>query len=146
MTTITARDGVMAGDGVETDEEMIVHKSLRKVFKLPDGRVVGFAGSSEQAHVMLDCMKKKAALPRLEHAVGLMIDTNGKLWIYEGMLWRRFQMPFYAIGTGAYFAIAAMKAGADAVKACRIGAEMDPGSGGRVRSVKIGKRKAKLAG
>lgn len=141
MTTVCARDGVLAGDGLECDEEMVVDRKCQKVFRLPDGRLVGFSGHSEQAHVLLDAMKNKLAIPRLEHCTGLMVDTKGAIWLYEGMVWRRCRVKFYAIGSGAYFAMAAMKAGADALKACRIGADMDPSSGGLVRWLSVTKRR-----
>lgn len=139
MTTIAARDGVLAGDGKETDEEMVVSRRCRKIFRLKDGRLVGFSGDSEPAMVVYDAMRKGQAIPEMSGCTGLMIDTKGAIWLYEGKVWRRHRVQYYAIGSGAYFAFAAMMAGADAVKACSIGADLDPHSGGRIMSLKLKK-------
>lgn len=140
MTTIAARGGVIAGDGVETDDDIVVARNCMKVYRLRDGRILGSSGNSEPCEVLLEAMKKKTPIPKLEHMSALMFDTKRKLWLYEGIIWRPIGKPFYAIGSGACFALAAMMAGADAVEACRIGAELDPYSGGKVRWVKIGRR------
>jgi ATP-dependent protease HslVU (ClpYQ) peptidase subunit len=142
MTTIAARAGVIAGDGRETDDDTVVSKTARKVFKLPDGRIVGLSGQTDLMHQLLQALKHKHPTPVLGDKVGaLMYDLKGKLWLYEGVMWMRAdrEYPYYAIGSGRCYALAAMHAGADAVKACKIGAEMDPFSGGLVRHVALKK-------
>jgi ATP-dependent protease HslVU (ClpYQ) peptidase subunit len=138
MTTIAARAGVIAGEGRECDDDIVVSKEAVKVYKIPGRGVCGFSGNSEPCEVMLRSLRSGSKeTPQLENMSGLLFDLNGGLWLYEGQIWRRMRRQFYAIGSGACFALAAMKAGADAVTACKIGAEMDPFSGGRVRSVSI---------
>lgn len=136
MTTITYRAGVIASDGRETDEHdngasYVITDRCKKLFRLPDGSVIGCAGSSENGALLVQAITKKLATPKLEHISALHVTRKGA-FLYEGAAWLPIRERFYAIGSGGAYAVAAMKAGADAVKACRIGAEMDPCSGGKV--------------
>lgn len=147
MTTIAARAGVMAADTLEIDnnEELDaafkISARSKKIFRLPDGRLFGGAGSSEDILRLYDALRKKQPAPKLEHVSGLLMNLNGKLELYEGNIWQKVHEPYYAIGTGAGFAFAAMHAKADAVLAAKIGAMMDPFSGGRVLSLCVRKRR-----
>lgn len=143
MTTIAARDGVIAADSRETDQHeklettYVIKDTCKKLFRLNDGSVIGFAGSSESGRRLLDAMRKKTAIPKLDDMSAIHLRADGSMWLYEGSIWVEIREPFYAIGSGAGFASAAMRADADAVTAARIGSEMDIYSGGRVRSLRI---------
>jgi hypothetical protein len=139
MTTIAARAGVMAADSRETDQHealefsFVVSDKAHKLHRLPDGSIFGGADGSESIHRLLESLKKKHACPKIENVSGLLVPPTGGLRLYEGNVWLKVKEPYYAIGTGASFAMAAMHAGADAITAVRIAARMDPFSGGRVR-------------
>lgn len=140
MTTIAYRSGVLAADSRETNEHdngtsFVVSDRCAKLYRLPDGSVIGCAGSSENGHVLVNALKKKLATPKLEHTEAMHVTKKG-VFLYEGSTWLPMRDEFYAIGSGAGYAIAAMKAKADAVTACKIGAEMDPCSGGRIKSLR----------
>lgn len=137
MTTIAYRNGVLAADSRETNEHdngtsFVVSDKCQKLYVLPDGSVVGCAGSSESGHLLVQSLIKKTATPKLEHTEAMHITRKG-VFLYEGSAWLPMRDRYYAIGSGAGYAIAAMKAKASAIEACRIGAEMDPCSGGSVR-------------
>lgn len=144
MTTITARDGVMAGDsritdGDDNDTGFVVSGSERKIFRLRDGRLFGGSGDSEEIDILKLSLKKNHFTPHLSHVNGIVIFPDKTTFLYQGKLWTKIREPFYAIGSGAGYAMAAMYAGADAIEACKIGAMMDPFSGGRIRHLKIRK-------
>jgi ATP-dependent protease HslVU (ClpYQ) peptidase subunit len=142
MTTIAARNGIIAADSRETDQHeklettYVVKDTCKKLFRLKDGSVLGCAGSSESGRRLIDAMKKGHALPKLDDMSAIHVRSDG-MWLYEGSIWVHLKDPFYAIGSGAGFATAAMRAGADAVTAAKIGSEMDIYSGGRVRWLKV---------
>lgn len=145
MTTIAVRAGWMAADSRETDtHEALDHcfittdKSV-KIFRLPDGRVYGGADASEDIQRLYLSLLKKAPPPALGHITALLMHPSGKVEIYEGNIWARVHEPFYAIGTGAAFAVAAMKAGANARRAVKIATEMDPYSGGKILALQARK-------
>lgn len=144
MTTIAARDGVLAADSVETDvadgdATWVITHTAKKIFRLPDGSLYGGAGSSEDIWRLYDALRKNQPCPKLDHVSAILVKPNGKMMLYEGHVWLPIREKFYAIGTGAPFAFAAMKNGANAKAAAKIGAAMDPFSGGKVRVLKIKK-------
>lgn len=149
MTTIAYRDGILAGDGRETDINdhtdgaMVLRDNLKKVHRLKDGRLFGAAGSSEAGARLLIAMQTGQSLPKLEDMSAIMVDLDGKVWVFEGNMWVRHNTPYYAIGSGNVCAICAMDAGADAITAAKIGARRDPFSGGKVSWVKLGRSRSR---
>lgn len=144
MTTITFRDGVLAGDTKCTSESGWVRGFLpRKVWKLADGRLC--AGSGDYARVF-SIVRELQREPTFEIDVGTsaviyLISANGKhIRIYEdGKHSYEVEGGFWAWGSGMPVALGAMYAGASAREAVRIASLVDPHSGGRVVSVSIAK-------
>lgn len=63
---------------------------------------------------------------------------NDGLWVYEGtIIPARIKNRFYAIGTGAGYAIAAMHLGKSPKEAVAIAALFDPGTGGPIDVLKV---------
>ena len=132
----------MAGDGREThcggedESAIIIRDDCVKVHKLPDGSLFGGAHNSEDIERLFKALKLKQALPKLENIAGLRVDLKRRIWLYEGTIWQHIK-GFYAIGSGAPFALAAMDAGAGAFEAVRIGIKRDPYSGGKITQVRL---------
>jgi hypothetical protein len=63
------------------------------------------------------------------------------LWVYEGtIIPARIKNRFYAIGTGAGYAIAAMHLGKSPKEAVQIAALFDPGTGGPIDVITLEKK------
>lgn len=142
MTTVAYRAGVIAGDGRETDVDkrdnaFVLRDSVVKVHRLKDGSLFGCGGSSEDEARLLAALQNNHSLPKLEDISALRIDHAGRIWLYEGVLWQPVKEKYYAVGSGAGFALAAMDAGASAIQAVRIGIKRDPFSGGTVTSLRL---------
>lgn len=142
MTTIAYRNGILAGDGRETnisDDEsaVVLTDKCTKVFRLDDGRLYGGSRGSEDITRLHQALMKKAPLPKLDDINALLIDTHGRIWLYEGSIWQPIKARYYAVGSGSVFAIGAMDAGASAIEAVRIGIKRDPYSGGKVSHVRL---------
>lgn len=135
----------MAGDGRETagigtdSSAYVVRDDCPKVFKLTDGRLYGGAHASESIIRLQNALEAGEQPPQLSDIAGLMIDTRGRMWLYEGNIWQRLNGKYYAIGSGAFAALCAMDAGATAIEAVRIGIRRDVFSGGKLTSVRLGK-------
>lgn len=141
MTTIVYRDGTLAGDSRVTVNDMIDTDKKTKVHRLRDGRLYGWAGGVEDAERLHIALRKGTEPPRLECISALLIDTDGTIQLYEGNIWiEQKGEPYYAVGSGAPYALGAMDAGADAIAAAKIASKRDVNSGGKVRSVKLGGR------
>jgi len=144
MTTICYRDGVIAGDSRETiiedrESTYIDNDVSVKVFRLKDGRLFGASKASESCSRLHESLIKGFGPPKLEDINGLLIDLKGRIWFFEGVQWRQLNQKYYAIGSGARFAMPAMDAGASAVLACKIGIKRDPYSGGKVTALRLRK-------
>lgn len=120
--------------------------SVEKVHRLPDGSLVGTAGT---AAVCIDVVRwleaggvGDAPKPGEDECFFLLIlKPDGTIWRAESRF-PAFQVldGFAAIGSGAPFAMAAMEMGASPAQAVRVAIKYDTGSGGRVRSKSIPRR------
>ena len=134
MTTI-AWDGIrIASDSRTICGGVIVNDHERKLFKLDGGAFLGTCGETCRAAELIDWITTNTKHSGIEIS-GLYVDGS-RGYLYEGCTKAQRVKPPYAIGSGAGYALAAMRAGADAVKAVRIAAGLDPGTGGRVRVVR----------
>lgn len=147
MTTIVYRDGVLASEsrlsqtnGEAGDDGYVVNDTCKKIYRLRDGRLFAAAHSAEDGDRLLIALQKKQIPPALDDVEGLLIALDGSMTLYQGHIWLPVRGPYYALGSGARFALAALKAGATAVKAAKIGAAMDPYSGGPIQVLRLGAR------
>jgi 20S proteasome alpha/beta subunit len=145
MTTIAYRDGVLAGDTRETDEDMIWNDCTRKVWRLKDGTLYGGAGDAEGCTLLLEALRKGNLLPEMPESAkdvsAIRVTPDGKVYFYEGFTWRRMKEGYLAIGSGRKPALALLRYGASAVDAVKGAMSIDMYSGGRVKTVKLRKLK-----
>jgi len=141
MTTITFRDNVMAADGRETisgettPDGYIVRDNCKKIFRLTDGSLFAGHGVSEDVErVRLALEDGRKKMPKSEDCMCIRVKPDGSLWCYEGRIWTEItDMPYYALGSGAPFALSAMDTGADAQTAVRVAISRDVWSGGVIQ-------------
>jgi ATP-dependent protease HslVU (ClpYQ) peptidase subunit len=142
MTTV-ATDGLsMAGDGLRTFEGRRVSTGAIKVHHLPDGRVVGFAGSSSSIARILAWLKGEAEKPTIgddedDIAVALCLDASGLIEVIRTPHLTPIDlMAPAAIGSGADLAIGAMAKGASAREAVDIAGRFDTATGGAITELR----------
>lgn len=146
MTTIAVRDGIMACDSRETEDNgnpgdygyIVTDKSV-KIWRLTDGRIFGAAHDSEACLRLLHSLNAGEEAPDFGSAQiqALILNKDGSVELFEGSMWNKVDEPYYAIGSGARFAFAAMHMGGDACEAAAMGIRMDPNSGGAVQHLSI---------
>lgn len=148
MTTIAYRDGVIVSDGQVSFGERIDQTSLKKVRKI-NGCLVGGAGRlssvlqffswfedwSNAQVVQGDSPHVQVFIPEGlddEDFTGLVVFTDGVIFMYEGgkRCYEILGAQYYAIGSGADFALSAMDAGASAEDAVKVAIKRDVFSGG----------------
>jgi hypothetical protein len=132
MTTIACRNGVMAADSRMTINGRM--STCVKIFKR-DGDVLGLAGDDAPALLFLDWYGSGKPRPSIlvdgnADFYVLVLDKQKRMWLYDK--WCRGEhitARYYAIGTGADAAMAAMRAGASAKRAVAIACTIDINSG-----------------
>lgn len=141
MTTIAASFSLKE---IAADSMVSLESCSYQVTKLRRGSqsVFGAAGDWES------CLKFLAALEAgnlgdLETDISVLELRRDGLWVYEGSITpAKLKNDFYAIGTGANFAIAAMHLGCSPSEAVAIACEFDPQSSGPIDVLKLGRRNA----
>lgn len=140
MTTIAWRSGILAGDSATTESGTLISLAP-KVHKFKSGVIVGYAGDADSRalHRLLEKVKKPDDLPSVaklrelkqDHAAIIVfpnwkvfaIDVGNDKGDYCGVC--EIAAPYYAIGSGGLVAMAAMAAGATAMKAVSIACDLD---------------------
>lgn len=141
MSVVAVRDGVVASDSqcMESGRPMF-HKKLHR----KNGVIIGYVGQMLSGHQFLDWFlagADRAKLPTFLQYRGNDDSPSFTALVLDGTglaEWNEYFVPFeiverfYAIGSGAPAAIAAMHMGADAEKAVEIACEMFADCGGEV--------------
>lgn len=139
MTTIAYRDSIIASESRVTEKDFIWTDKQKKIWRLDDGSLFGGAGDHEGCILLLEAVKKnKKKMPKdLEDTRGLHVWKDGSIWLFEGFVWHQWHEPYVSIGSGKKYAIAAMKAGANAIEAVKIATECDVYSGGKIQALSL---------
>lgn len=139
MTTI-ATDGItMAGDGKAVNDHITMSLEIRKVFRLPDGKVIGIAGSAAKAHYLVANYGSGVDIPEsmFEDVEMLVIDGTDRVLIYEGSPVALTLKAPVAIGSGRQIALGALLSGQSPRASVAIAAERDIFTGGTIRTLKV---------
>lgn len=114
-----------------------------KIYRLPDGGVVGGAGGAKSSLKAIQWMLSgEAGEPpgpdESEPFNLLILRPDGSIWIADnGFPAFRVRDTFAAIGSGCGFAMAAMEMGADPASAVRIAAKYDECTNNRVTTLTV---------
>lgn len=133
MTTIAAKDGVLAGDSLWSDEYGNVFTMAPKVFRLPSGILYGGAGEGDDRALLklLNKVKKPSQFPSVkalrklkQDLSGLVVFPGGQVYVIDVAHDKDGLIGVYeitervaAIGSGATHALNAMNFGKSAVEA-----------------------------
>lgn len=134
MTTI-----VWDGMNMAADSQCSFHRmNTVKVHRLKDGSLVGFAGDSGLCLRALKAMEdgKEAPIEPGEYRY-LRAWPDGRVVVDTGSGPTPMPMQFFAIGSGADYAMGALAMKADALEAVRVAAMFDPDTGGNVQTMPL---------
>jgi hypothetical protein len=143
VTTVAYRDGVLATDSRGVSGDIIADNHCQKLFVMQDGSLVAAAGNYSLIWAFVNWMyegDEKVDRPEVRErdtAVIIHLDAAGRLWEFEGHDWAPCVAPFYAWGSGAMAALAAMHLGATAEEAVLTAIQVDPNSGGAVQAKRL---------
>lgn len=114
---------------------------IRKLYRLPDGAMFGAAGFVQEALAVVAWLEGGEKPTDLENFEALIITASGASILGMRLMREPVLESFCAVGSGAHYALTAMACGKNAVQAVRIAARFDPGTGGRVQSMKLNRNK-----
>jgi len=137
MTTIAAS---LTHKEIAADSMCSGEDSFYLVEKLRKGKVsvYGAAGDWDKILKFYDALTKGGELDSECDIEVLELRSDG-LWVYEGtIIPAKLKNSFYAIGTGAGYAMAAMHLGKSPREAVEIAALYDPGTRGPIDVLKLG--------
>jgi hypothetical protein len=142
MTTIAAsleHQLIAADTRCSTDGWMVNVSKLRQ----GPNTAYGAAGTWEQVLKFYAAIEQNTELSS-ECDVELLELRADSLYLYNGsLICYPIKEKFWAIGTGAGYAIAAMYLGKDPIEAIRIASLFDPGTGGEIEIMRISDGKPK---
>lgn len=145
MTTIALTKTQIASDLQFSHSNGFKFKGKTKLYTFENPLIhpvpftVGYAGSVEGIVPVLDFLVdptgfKKA--PTVRYAEFVVLTADHKLYTFsDPTKWLQVDQPFYAIGSGATFALGAMATGATALDAVKAASKFDPMTGLGYRKV-----------
>lgn len=138
MTTVACDGQTVAADTMQVGS-YIDPVAFQKIHRV--GRtIIGVAGDIAQCSVFIrwfkDQSKPKPSPENMKDFEAMVVRDDTAYYYDELLELVETGLPC-AIGSGSKFAMAAMLAGADAVKAVKIAMKLDIRTGGKVRTIKI---------
>ena len=137
MTTVACDGSMMASDGLITTGDSVVATSHQKIFKLNDGRVIGFSGDAYGWDTIIDYLNDPTGKtwPDTSKVAIMVLELDRTITMYDKD-GRTFKRPSpTAIGTGFQYAIGAMDSGMSALAAVAVATKRDVLSGGTMFAI-----------
>lgn len=142
MTTIVVRFSTkeIASDSmVSSDESFFSTKKLRQT----KNGIMGGCGDLDKLLKMYTAIEKKKRLDEVIDVSVLELRYDG-IWIYEGTHTPvKIDQDFYAIGTGAGYAMGALHCGRSVKEACEIACMYDTSSRGPIEYMVLEEKRGK---
>lgn len=140
MTTIAFDGKTLAGDRLRTHDDKPMPAT--KVFRINAKQevvLVGCSGDSWDCASFVQWLTGSSLSARPSPRVfsAILVRKSGAVLIDDRLLEHALTLPYYAIGSGADFAIGAMASGKSAKQAVEIAARFDPKTGLGVDVVRL---------
>jgi ATP-dependent protease HslVU (ClpYQ) peptidase subunit len=140
MTTIACDGQSMAADGQSTQNAVAVTKESVKVFRQPDGSIVGMAGHAMYKSAMLKFLasgEKPSVEIGPDDISALVLHLDGAIALYVGAEYQGDVSAPFSIGSGGEIALGAMLAGASPRQAVEIACQRDIYTGGTITEIAL---------
>ena len=134
MTIICVRDGVLACDSVITDQMLVAGEGLKfsDVLSSIGGGYIAGAGSLALVHQYFSDFMVGEELEGSEDLSMIHLTETGVVREFGAHGWWSCKAPFYAHGSGRFFAMGAMAQGATAEEAVKLTCEWVHECGGEI--------------
>src|SRR4051794_29428634 len=139
MTTIAWDGTSLAGDRRGNSAGMAYE--MTKVRRAADGRLLAFCGDIGVGVLMLDWLERGGPRPAQQDTdrwvTLLEIDASGACWCHGRDARWQIEQPFFAVGSGRDFALAAMALGRSALEAVELAARFDTSTGNGIDVLRL---------
>jgi hypothetical protein len=137
MTTIAYKDGVMCADSLVNSNGCRI-AYVTKILK-HDGWLFGASGTlaDHQAFLRWAVTDRTDDPPQMHEDTACIMCQGTTVRAFERGKWDELNMPFYAIGSGAVYAMGAMQCGASAGQALAASVALDCYSGGEITELRL---------
>lgn len=141
MTTIAYRSCVLAADSRAFSGHSTPIGFKQKIYQRADGAMIGVSSATPGlpervvAWFMKDCDHDMEPQLGPEDGIdAIMITSDEKVFIFHDSMSPAgpLQADYWAVGSGANYALGALAVGADAIEAVQAGIVNDPWSGGNI--------------
>ena len=146
MTTIAYRNGIMAADSQESDEEYLLKTQCQKLW-VRNKCLIGIAKDSYAGLMFIEWITGTLTTDAFENRIlatdddfeALIVNSTGEIYTYNRYLVACFhdKPEFFAIGSGSKCALIAMEAGMSAEEAVKIACKYDLYSGGDIKTIRL---------
>lgn len=139
MTTIAWDGRTLAGDQL-ADRGGLQHMVTTKVWRLDDGRLYGGSGDWPDVIAVRDWLNGKSDKPTvISDYAGILVGLDGSCEIVGARVDVRHPapFPFFAVGSGRDYAIAAMHLGCSAAAAISVARLYDTYTGGEIIELEL---------
>lgn len=143
MTTIAAKFSTLE---IAADSMISGDDSFYLASKLRQGKnsIYGACGDWDKCLKAFQLIESSATEWESDLDVTILELRNDGIWVYESTIIPvKLKNDYWAVGTGANFAISAMRLGLSPEKAIEIAAEFDPFTHQPIESLKLQVRRAK---
>jgi ATP-dependent protease HslVU (ClpYQ) peptidase subunit len=134
MTTVAVNKTMMAADRQFTyrDQKLLGRTKIYELNQLAETFgakkvFLGFAGSAEQIAKAIGWFyEPNGKFPKLGNLEAVALTDRGQIWHSQSLAdWVEITQPYFAIGSGCSYAVAAMAAGSTPMQAVKIAAKFD---------------------
>lgn len=140
MTTIAASKYRMACDLQFTHSSGMKFKGRTKIYAFganswyPKPYILGAAGGAADINKLVSYMQTDSGdehEPKIDGCEFMVLTSDKKLYTFGDSYrdWIEIDQPFYAVGSGAHFALGAMASGCDPLEAVKATMKLDAATG-----------------
>lgn len=149
MTTIAVNKKMMAGDKQMTHSGGTTMTGATKIYDLPEAAamkifnckraIIGFCGNVDSfADAVGWLHNPDDDPPKIKGVEMLLLNEKGHIYHASNLRnWTRLMDPFFAIGSGMHYAMAAMETGKTPIEAVKVASKFDANTGKGFNSIEL---------
>lgn len=133
MTTVAFDGRTLAAD----TQSSMFRSTMQKVYRLKDGQLFGACGQFQDSTAVREWLENGGEKPKVSEGFHAILIDGGLFVLEDKLVKIKYDRPYFAIGSGRDYAMAAMFLGKTAAEAVRVAHEFDLDTGPEVSEIFI---------